>query len=220
VGSAESYEAKTQELALLLLFSYCIHFTFAVTGVDISQGVSEADFACLKNLGRSFAVTRAYQSIGRVDPNAVANIEHARAAGIAYVDAYLFPCVPCGNAAAQMDATINGLGSTNYGMIWLDIERLSWSSDLASNRNFISALIAAGKAKSKTIGVYTNYNNWAEIVGIDWNGAADLPLWYAHYDNSPSFSDFTPFGGWTKPAIKQYAGDVSFCSAGWDKSWY
>ena len=31
---------------------------------------------------------------------------------------------------------------------------------------------------------------------------------YAHYDASPSFSDFVSFGGWTKPAIKQYAGDV------------
>jgi len=28
-------------------------------------------------------------------------------------------------------------------------------------------------------------------------------LWYAHYDNNPSFSDFSPFGGWSKPAIKQ-----------------
>ena len=27
-------------------------------------------------------------------------------------------------------------------------------------------------------------------------------LWYPHYDGKPSFEDFTPFGGWTKPAMK------------------
>ena len=25
-----------------------------------------------------------------------------------------------------------------------------------------------------------------------------------HHDESPSFNDFNPFGGWTEPAIKQY----------------
>ena len=27
---------------------------------------------------------------------------------------------------------------------------------------------------------------------------------YVHHDGSPSFKDFSPFGGWTEPAIKQY----------------
>lgn len=31
-----------------------------------------------------------------------------------------------------------------------------------------------------------------------------LPLWYAHYDNNPSFSDYSKysFGGWSTPNIK------------------
>ncbi len=33
----------------------------------------------------------------------------------------------------------------------------------------------------------------------DQKGWGDVPLWYAHYDNNPSFSDFTPFADWTKP---------------------
>lgn len=30
------------------------------------------------------------------------------------------------------------------------------------------------------------------------------PLWYAHYDNNPSFSDYPKYalGGWTTPSIK------------------
>jgi hypothetical protein len=42
----------------------------------------------------------------------------------------------------------------------------------------------------------------------------------AHYDNNPSFSDFSPFGGWNQPAIKQYVGDAVVCGAGVDKNWY
>ena len=34
---------------------------------------------------------------------------------------------------------------------------------------------------------------------------------YPHYDNNPSFSDFEPFGGWSNPGVKQYAGDVTVC---------
>ena len=43
---------------------------------------------------------------------------------------------------------------------------------------------------------------------------------YAHYDNDPSFSDFKPFGGWSKPSIKQYAGDKTVCGAGVDLNFY
>ena len=49
---------------------------------------------------------------------------------------------------------------------------------------------------------------------------SQYPLWYAHYDSNPSFSDWYPFGGWSSPAIKQYVGDDYFCSAGVDKNYY
>ena len=34
---------------------------------------------------------------------------------------------------------------------------------------------------------------------------------YAHYDGEPSVSDFKPFGGWSKPFMKQFAGLVTVC---------
>jgi hypothetical protein len=45
-------------------------------------------------------------------------------------------------------------------------------------------------------------------------------LWYAHYDDNPSFSDFAAFGGWAHPSIKQFAGTTSLCGAGVDKNFY
>jgi hypothetical protein len=51
-------------------------------------------------------------------------------------------------------------------------------------------------------------------------GLRNVPLWYAHYDGRDTFADFTPFGGWTKPNMKQYIGDTTMCGAGVDLSFW
>ena len=63
---------------------------------------------------------------------------------------------------------------------------------------------------------------WQQIMGGVKNcpQAASVQLWYAHYDGKPDFSDFNPFGGWNKPSIKQFQGDVTLCGAGVDKNYY
>jgi hypothetical protein len=47
---------------------------------------------------------------------------------------------------------------------------------------------------------------WNQIMGgaDRCNKFMDHPLWYAHYDGVQNFSDFKPFGGWTKPYAKQF----------------
>ena len=49
---------------------------------------------------------------------------------------------------------------------------------------------------------------WVQILGTDTacQNFANLPLWYAHYDNVRNMDDYAklPFGGWTQPLIKQY----------------
>jgi len=54
--------------------------------------VSVGTWQCIKNNGYSFGIPRAYCSYGGVDPNGKQNVNNARAAGIPYVDVYLFPC--------------------------------------------------------------------------------------------------------------------------------
>lgn len=65
---------------------------------------------------------------------------------------------------------------------------------------------------------------WIQILG-----AADkcsifttIPIWYAHYDKVQNFDDWAtnPFGGWTVPTLKQYAGDSKVCGFGVDLSYY
>ena len=78
-----------------------------------------------------------------------------------------------------------------YGMIWVDIEILKWSSNHESNREFISAMVNELVKLGINVGIYTNKHNWESICGVDWNGVSKHALWYAHYDNNPSFSDFS-----------------------------
>lgn len=106
-------------------------------------------------------------------------------------------------------------------MIWLDIEGAGyWHADKNRNREFFNGLIRGIKSAGVKVGVYSSTYQWGSIMGNDFTAGSPYPLWYAHYDNTPNFNDFRPFGGWTKPAIKQYAGDHTLCGVGVDKNFY
>lgn len=66
---------------------------------------------------------------------------------------------------------------------------------------------------------FDSKSQWDPITG-GTTKFSYLPIWYAHYDNNPSYSDWNNFGGWTKPAIKQYAGTTSLCGGSVDKNFY
>jgi len=175
----------------------------------------------LKGEGYEFAVVRVYQSTGQVDPNGIAMIANAHAAGIEYVDGYIFPCPKCGNPAKQIQDTMTHLKGSQMGMLWFDIEgREYWTTDKTTNRHFFEGMINASRSLGIKFGVYSSASQWGEIFGLDYHGGSALQLWYAHYDKSPSFSDFVSFGGWAKPSIKQYNGDISSCGCGIDQNFY
>lgn len=84
-------------------------------------------------------------------------------------------------------------------------------------------LINELKAKNKKVGIYASRYMWGSIFGsYDTCGQAsvNIPLWYAHYDNVPSFSDFIAFAGWKTPSFKQYLGTSSLCGASVDRNWH
>jgi len=229
----------------LLLNAVCallfVSATLATYGVDVSQRTYTSNFQCLKSNGYSFAIVRVYQSNGQCDGNGPYTINDAWSGGMSHVDGYIFPCYSCGNPSGQIDATIsclqahklsfmpraereayNGtepIGAT-YGMLWLDIEGTQyWSSSTSNNVNFVSSMVNQAAARGVHLGIYSSASQWNPIMGGSTKFSY-LPIWYAHYDNNPSFSDFSSFGGWTKPAIKQYAGDATVCSSGVDKNYY
>ena len=210
-------------VALAALFATA----FATKGVDYSTAQTVATHQCWKNNGVSFAIPRAYYSYGAFDPNGATNVAHAREAGIPYVDIYMFPCRGK-SAASQVSDLVSKMGNANYGMIWLDIETnpstgCSWTQGSGpSNCQYVTDLVNAVKSHGKTAGIYSSYYMWESIMGsaAACTSQSGTSLWYAHYDGSPSFSDFRSFGGWTKPSIKQYVGDTTLCGAGVDLSFY
>ena len=127
------------------------------------------------------------------------------------------------NPEGQMETFVDYLKShsVRFGTLWLDIEGpgLYWGGNQGANSNFIGALISKGRAMGMTIGVYSSASQWIPITGGS-SVASSCPLWYAHYDGSESFGDFSPFGGWNRPAMKQFRGSVSFCGTGIDENWY
>ena len=198
---------------LLITASLC---TF---GIDFENNLGVSEFACLKTNNIDLLVIRGYRSFGALDPYVNSNIKNARAAGYKSIDVYMFPCVKCGNPKGQVDTMISGITEL-YNMIWVDIEIFAWPDDKAANKAFILEIVNEIKNKGKTVGIYSSANNWQSIVGTDWTGVSALPLWYAHYDNVKAFSDFKPFGGWTKPAMKQFTDNSKLCGVVFDEDFF
>lgn len=131
----------------------------------------------------------------------------------------MFPCRGK-SGAAQVDQMIADISGGLYGMVWIDVETnpspgCGWGSDHTGNCNFLNEIIAKVKSHGKTPGIYSSKVMWTNIFGsaTACTGAGSQKLWYAHYDNNPSFGDFSSFGGWSKPSMKQFQGDVTLCGA-------
>eukprot|EP00933_Yihiella_yeosuensis_P045095 TRINITY_DN4040_c0_g2_i1.p1 TRINITY_DN4040_c0_g2~~TRINITY_DN4040_c0_g2_i1.p1 ORF type:complete len:257 (-),score=8.12 TRINITY_DN4040_c0_g2_i1:168-938(-) len=192
-----------------------------VHGVDYSQGFSSTTLKCIRGKGYKFAIPRGYRSSGSIDPNVVNNVKNAWSAGFKNVDVYIFPCPRCGNGAGQVKTLASYLKKhgVKYGMMWLDIEGTQYWGSQANNRKFFESMLSGARAAGVKIGIYSSMYQWNPIMG-SYSKGAKYPLWYAHYDRSASFSDFRSFGGWSRPAIKQYIGDTTVCSSGVDVNIY
>eukprot|EP00830_Metopus_es_P021226 TRINITY_DN877_c0_g5_i1.p1 TRINITY_DN877_c0_g5~~TRINITY_DN877_c0_g5_i1.p1 ORF type:complete len:253 (+),score=50.35 TRINITY_DN877_c0_g5_i1:2-760(+) len=166
------------------------------------------DAECLKKMFTRM-VFRGYQSIGKVDPYIQKNLELATKAGIV-ADVYMNPCFFCGKPEVQVAELTDSLKAHKINMIWVSIEG-SWSMDAAKNQLFAKGLVAALQAKSIKVGIFTFAPTWARIMGKDFSGLSELPLWYVRWNENPEPDDFIPFGGWTKPAAKQYQAEETEC---------
>ena len=196
----------------------CAGVALASLGMDISQPYDVNTFSCAADNGIEFVVVRGYKSYGAPDTTAPTSLANAAAAGIAYRSVYLFPCPYGVDPSTMVQQTIQNVGAGSFNTLYLDIETnpspgCGWSGDHSSNCNLIAQLLSAGSAQGVSMGIYTSIYMWQSIAGSSCTAGADAgaPLWYAHYDYNPSFSDFQPFGGWSSPQVKQYSDSVSFC---------
>lgn len=211
-------------LAATLLIWQC----FAVNGVDLSTLTTVENFKCMMSTHNiSFVVMRGYRSFASPDPNVKAVLKAAQDAGIKVTDVYLFPCRGK-SPIDQANEAVDYLSTATYGTIWIDVETntspgCSWtSSTAADNCNFIDQLVTHLEQRGKKVGIYASAHMWQSIMGSTsaCQNFKNLPLWYAHYDSVQAFSDFSTFGGWTKPYAKQYQGTTTMCNTGVDLNWH
>merc|ERR1711988_1430814 len=204
-------------LTALTLLCLLLQGSLATDGLDISiyQGaVSGSTWSCLHSSGFDFAIVQVYDG-GSANKDCVGNVEAATSAGFAHVDIYAFLCPTCmsGSGSQQASTVVNFINSEGlsgkFGMIWIDVEPCSGClSDTQTNADFLSDVASTFAGAGLSVGIYTNWVSWPEIVG-SWDGLSSYPVWYPHYDDSQSFSDFESFGGWSSPSIKQF--DDSCC---------
>ncbi|GAB1221111.1 hypothetical protein ENUP19_0064G0018 [Entamoeba nuttalli] len=208
----------------VFLLCALIFTAFAGYGVDIAEPISVSSINCLRNIGfNSFFIFRCWRSLGSWDPNAKGINNNALSAGFDAhnIDAYFYPCISCGDPAGQVNSFWNQVVANDmkFERVWFDVE--GYWNDEESNKEFFETMINQQRAIGFKAGIYTNYNNWDQIFGLDYTFkyADEYPLWYAHYDSWDSFGDFTPFGGWSRPTMKQYNGDMTACSHDVDYSY-
>jgi len=195
-------------------------------GVDLSDSCSPSGFACLIKSGYQYAIIRAWRSSGTWDPYCATNIANAINAGMNPVDVYMFPRPKGASGVSQATQLLSNLQNTNFnGTIWFDVEQESpyWSTQSA-NQQFFNDVVSTLQSSGASVGIYTSKSQWTEVMGSNFQGGANLPLWYSHYDNNPSFADFGRstignYGGWGTPTMKQYQGDQSACGCNTDFNW-
>jgi GH25 family lysozyme M1 (1,4-beta-N-acetylmuramidase) len=218
---------KDMKTVIALIFCTFLWSTgCSVFGFDISQPFNLSTFQCLKKNGFKFAIIRGYQSFGSVDKNVVNNLQNAKSAGLA-TSIYMFPC-PSKAPQKQVDDLMKAVNAKLYDKIYVDVETnpspgCGWGSNGKSNCDFLNSILNRIKYYKKEAAVYCSASMWKTIFGSNNacpSVSSNHPLWYPHYDNMASFSDFKAFGGWKKSNIKQYASNINVCGAHIDKNFY
>ena len=124
-------------MQIVLAMLFCVCSVSARRGVDLSVVTDDSIWTCLaQKYNITFAIMRAYRSVGAVDINAAASISLAKNAGIKDVDAYMFPCIStspyslahnitCASADTQVGDTVAALSSNGELLsktMWIDVE--------------------------------------------------------------------------------------------------
>lgn len=87
--------------------------------------------------------------------------------------------------------------------LWLDVEQSGLKvADVDRDLPMCDAYMAG-----KLTGVYSGRWFFAQQGWLNWTTWSNRPLWDSNYDHVPVVAtDFRPYGGWTVPVVKQYAG--------------
>lgn len=105
--------------------------------------------------------------------------------------------------------------------VWLDVEDVDPSQRAWTPQqrvDMVSQWLAtcdSFNARIRPAGIYTGRWYWDDPNYMAGSTAfSDRPLWAAQYDGIDDTNVFTPFGGWSTCAIKQYRGTTTLAGIG------
>ncbi|KAH7390405.1 glycoside hydrolase superfamily [Cadophora sp. MPI-SDFR-AT-0126] len=199
-------------------------------GIDLSGTPSASFWTCAASNYKVVAL-RGYQqacgSGGQVASNFVANYRAAKSAGVARIDAYMFPCtgtqptgVACKSPATQLSEFLNAIDSNGMtlGTLWFDIEPTSgtcnaWNLGATQNTALARQWVSLLQGSGRKWGIYANGNQWSGMFGSrSTDVGSQLPLWAVQFDRTPGVNTVNTFmGGWTSAVAKQYVLDTTAC---------
>lgn len=146
-------------------------------------------------------------------------LEMALARGMS-VDAYVYLYWDR-DMAAQVQTAFDRVRGFPIGRLWLDIEESAAGRNAQTIIDLTQQSVDACRAKAPAgvqCGIYTGPGYWKSALA-NTTRFADVPLWYAQYNDLTSLSSWSRerFGGWAAPAAKQWAERV-LCGIGLDRN--
>ena len=142
-------------------------------------------------------------------------IRTLQAAGIA-TDLYVYLWMTDSGLMLFADC-LNTAAGFKVGRIWVDVEDVtkgpSPNERLALLQRALMEADACGLA-AKPSGIYTGAWYADRYLPNDLSSLKDRALWFADYDGIADPSVWVPFGPWTAPAAKQYAGTSTLFGVG------
>uniref|UniRef100_A0A914DYY3 Uncharacterized protein n=1 Tax=Acrobeloides nanus TaxID=290746 RepID=A0A914DYY3_9BILA len=199
-------------------------YAFLAPGItfNTTKTITSDQFKCLINLNVEKFIGNVYNPDGTFDDTGINNLVNEDIGDYDYgngVDQiYVTPCLvnckngPDFNGGEQAKAIVNGLKSIfeSY-FTWINIDRtLSWSADKMKNRQFLTDFINTFFDLNGFVGIMTSSNSWSSIFGANFTVIDKAPflLWVNWNGKKDLTTGFTQFGGWMKPNIHEYAGNV------------
>jgi lysozyme len=184
-----------------------------IKGIDISMYQPKVDWEKVKADGIAFAIVKATDGVGYVDPKLTTHLDGARAAGVP-CGCYHF-AQPASNsgttvAAARSDAEAeadwfltNAFPKDGDVLPTLDLEKAGIPPErlVAWTRAWVDRV--ADRIGAKPM-IYFSPSFWSTSCG-DSDALADCPLWIAHYDvDTPRIP-----AAWSSHTIWQYTSSGS-----------
>jgi lysozyme len=174
-----------------------------IPGVDVSHHQGAIDWPAVAASGWAFAVIKATEGTGYVDPALAANRAGARAAGLV---TGLYHFARAGDPVAEANYFASTVGALSAG----EFIALDWEVQAANPVAWCKAWLDRATACLGPRPLI--YLNQSTMASYDWAPvAADSGLWEAKYDGSPS-APVTAH--WAFAAMKQYGSTGSVSGIG------